>query len=142
MGSAPVDRFLLDTHVWIWLANGADGLRPSTLEAIRQAAQESRLAISAISLWEVAMLAAKGRLHFHVDVQDWIDVSLSQIGLQIVPISPQIAVASTRLPGELHQDPADRLIVATARTEQMCLITRDGLILRYAAQGLVRVMEI
>jgi PIN domain nuclease of toxin-antitoxin system len=91
VGSAPVDRFLLDTHVWIWLANGADGLRPSTLEAIRQAAQESRLAISAISLWEVAMLAAKGRLHFHVDVQDWIDASLSQIGLQIVPISPQIA---------------------------------------------------
>ena len=142
MGRDPVEILLLDTHAWIWRVSSGDStLSPSATKAIRNAESAGNLAISAISIWEVAMLEAKGRIQLQKDCLDWVNESISRAGLRVVPVSPEVSVASTRLPGELHGDPADRIIVATARNENAVLVTRDGPLLDYASRGFVRAIE-
>jgi PIN domain nuclease of toxin-antitoxin system len=87
------------------------------------------------------MLESKGRLQLQMDCLDWVAESTRRAGLRIVPLSPEIAVASTRLPGELHGDPSDRIIAATARHEGAVLVTRDRALLGYAARGYLRAIE-
>ena len=113
----------------------------SDLDAIRQASADSVLAISAISVWEVAMLESKGRLQLQMDCLEWVSESTRRAGLRILPLSPEIAVASARLPGDLHGDPSDRIIAATARHESAILVTRDHLLLGYARKGYLRAIE-
>ena len=142
MGSGSVDLLLLDTHVWIWLVNGGpERLLGGAADAIRIAAAESSLAVSAISIWEVAMLESKGRLQLQMDCLEWVAEATRRADLRVLPLSPEIAVASTRLPGELHGDPSDRIIVATARHESAVLVTRDRALLGYAARGCLRAIE-
>lgn len=142
MGSGPVDLHLLDTHVWIWLVNGGpERLLVGAAEAIRQASAASALAVSAISVWEVAMLESKGRLQLQMDCLEWVTEATRRARLRVVPLSPEIAVASTRLPGDFHGDPSDRIIAATARHESAVLVTRDRAMLGYAARGYLRAME-
>ena len=142
MGGGPVDVYVLDTHVWIWLVNGGpEHLLPGATDAIGQASAGSALAISAISVWEVAMLEARGRLQLQMDCLLWVAEATQRAGLRIIPLSPEIAVASTRLPGEVHGDPSDRIIVATARHEGAVLITRDRALLAYAQRGYLRAIE-
>ena len=81
------------------------------------------------------MLVAKGRLELDRDVLDWLEAAARLPGLGVTPLSTAIAVGSTRLPGELHGDPADRLIVATARHLGAALVTADRALLGYAASG-------
>lgn len=132
---------LLDTHVLVWLLNGDRTLARSAVATIEQAARESTVFVAAITPWEVAMLVAKGRLTLTLDVQEWIDAALRQPGVALAPLDPAIAVASTRLPGTLHGDPADRLIVATARRLGALLITADDRLLTYGAAGHVAVLD-
>ncbi len=87
------------------------------------------------------MLESKGRLQLHMDCIEWVSETTRRAGLRIIPLSPEIAVASTRLPGDLHGDPADRIIAATARREGAILVTRDRALLGYAAQGHLRAIE-
>lgn len=134
------DSLLLDTHVWIWLMEGHERLRPDVREAIQRAVPEQLLSVSAISVWEVAMLEARGRIVFDVDCTIWVSQALSAPGLSLTPLRPDIAVASTRLPGDFHGDPADRIIAATARQSGCTLITADEAILRYAESGHLRVL--
>lgn len=142
MGSGPVDLHVLDTHTWIWLVNGGpETITRGATDAIRRASAGSALAVSAISVWEVAMLESKGRLQLQMDCLEWVAESIRRAGLRVLPLSPEIAVASTRLPGELHGDPADRIIAATARHEGAVLVTRDRSLLDYAAHGFLRVIE-
>ena len=142
MGSGSVDLHLLDTHVWIWLVNGGpERLLGGATDAIRRASAESALAVSAISVWEVAMLESRGRLQLQMDCLEWVSESTRRAGLRILPLSPEIAVASTRLPGDLHGDPADRIIAATARHESAILVTRDRALLGYAGRGYLRAIE-
>lgn len=142
MGSGSVDLHLLDTHVWIWLVNGGpERLLGGATDAIRRASAESALAVSAISIWEVAMLESKGRLQLQMDCLEWVAEATRRAGLLVLPLSPAIAVASTRLPGDLHGDPSDRIIAATARHEGAILVTRDRSLLGYAARGYLRAME-
>ncbi|GDX82296.1 PIN domain-containing protein [Deltaproteobacteria bacterium] len=141
MGSGSLDVLLLDTHIWIWLVNGGpERLPPSALNAVRLASG-SRLAVSAISVWELAMLEARGRVQLQMDCTEWVAEATRRTGLRVVPLSTEIAVGSTRLPGDLHGDPADRIIAATARHEGATLITRDRALLAYADQGFIRAME-
>lgn len=141
MGSGSVGVLLLDTHVWIWLMNGGpERLHPGALNAVREAAA-STLAVSAISVWELAMLDSKGRVQLQMDRVEWVAEATRRSGLRVIPLSTEIAVASTRLPGELHGDPADRIIAATARHEGATLLTRDRALLAYAAQGFIRAIE-
>jgi len=132
--------FLLDTHVWIWLMQGNPKLSASTRAEIQAAVPDGQLRVSAISVWEVAMLEAKQRVVFDIDCNVWVDQALSAPGVSLMPLSPEIAIASTRLPGEFHGDPADRMIVATARQQNCTLVTADQAILDYAGAGFVHVL--
>jgi PIN domain nuclease of toxin-antitoxin system len=121
--------------------DGAPGkLSPSTLQKIRTAAGKGQIYISAISVWEVATLEARGRLTLSMNCRTWVDRALAAPGVQFAELTPDIAVDSTRLPGNLHGDPADRILVATARSLNSTLVTRDELILTYAKKGHVRVI--
>jgi PIN domain nuclease of toxin-antitoxin system len=132
---------VVDTHVLVWAMEGDSRLGPRARDAIEAAARESRVAVSAITPWEIAMLAQKGRLALSREVGAWIDVALAQPGIWLAPIEPSIAVDSARLPGSLHPDPADRLIIATARHAGVPLVTADRAILAYGAQGHVAVID-
>jgi len=132
---APEDPVLLDTHVLVWMAEGDERLAGPARGRIEAAAARAQAWVSAITPWEVGMLVAKGRLVLAQDVQAWMDDVLALPGIRLAPLSPAIAVASSRLPGELHGDPADRLIVATARQLGATLVTADRALLAYAAAG-------
>lgn len=126
---------LLDTHALVWLLSGNERLGGNARMRIEQAAVAEEVLVAAITPWEIAMLVAKGRLTLNRDVGEWIEAAFSLPGLRLAPLSPEVAVASARLPGELHGDPADRMIVATARHHGATLVTEDGLLLAYAQQG-------
>lgn len=132
---------LLDTHAWVWLLNGSARLGPKARKAIQRSLAEEAVLVSAISPWEVAMLVAKGRLVLDRDIDEWVQKALSFSGIRLEPISPEVAVASTRLPGTLHADPADRMIVATARHIGSMLITADQLLLDYSVAGHLKTLN-
>ncbi len=131
---------LLDTHVWVWLMEGDPKLTPSVRERIQGAVPDKGVHISAISVWEVAMHEAKGRIVFDVDCNVWVNRALSSPGVSLIPLHPEIAIASTHLPDAFHGDPADRIIVATARQQNFTLVTADNAILDYADAGWVNVL--
>jgi PIN domain nuclease of toxin-antitoxin system len=120
---------LLDTHVWVWWVDGGAQLPPNYLTLI-QTEVANGLGVCAISCWEVAKLVELGRLQLAIPVDQWLVLAL-QPPIQLLPLSPEVAVGSTRLPGSFHRDPADQLIVATARHYNCPLITLDRLIRAY-----------
>lgn len=126
---------LLDTHMLVWFANGDAQVGRRARQEISRAAQAGQLHLSAISAWEIAMLVAKGRLALDRDVTDWISEALAKLGIKLQALTVDIAVASTRLPGEPHGDPADRIIAATARNLGARLVTVDEKLLVYAKGG-------
>lgn len=121
---------VLDTHIWVWWVHG-DPQLPDEYRNFIAANESSGLGISAISCWEVAKLVELGRLILPQPVDAWLDLALAYPGVQLLDLTPQIAVESTRLPGEFHRDPADQIIVATARVYDCPLVTRDGKIRSY-----------
>jgi PIN domain nuclease of toxin-antitoxin system len=134
---------LLDTHAWIWLMNGDEPLRSSSaLAPLERAARTSSLRVSTISVWEVGMLEAKGRIKLPIPCEQWIDQALDAPGIALASISPAIALASSRLPGDFHGDPADRILVATARYLQADLLTRDRQTIAYGQAGHVSIRAI
>ena len=134
---------LLDTHIWIWLINDDRELHNSpSLAPIEEAAKRSLVRVSVISVWEVGMLESKGRINLSIPCQEWVQQALQAPGIALAPLSPAIALASSRLPGQFHGDPADRILVATARALQADLITRDRKIIDYGQRGHVSVAKI
>lgn len=136
-------RLILDTHAWIWAVEGmTDHLGAQALAAIEAAARNATLAVSAISVWEVAMLVKRGRLTLATAVPTWIEASLRPPGVRIIPVATAIALDSTQLPDfDHHKDPADRIIIATARRHGT-LLTCDLELLRWAdAHKHVRVID-
>lgn len=132
---------VLDTHALVWLVVGDSRLRLAARTSIEVAAQEQQLWVSAITPWEIGMLVAKGRLVLDRDVMDWLQSALALPGIRLAPVAPAVALASTRLPGELHGDPADRLILATARQLGATLVTADAALLAYGRLGHVNVLS-
>jgi len=122
---------LMDTHAWVWWVTGSGKLSSRGKAAIRKASSQGELLLSAISVWEVAKLAEKGRLRFDRDTGSWIEKALEIPGLTLVPLTPTIACRACALPPSFHDDPADQIIVATARTEGATLLTVDDRIRRY-----------
>jgi PIN domain nuclease of toxin-antitoxin system len=116
---------ILDTHTWVWWVASPERLSNAARARIDKAADELQVHISSISSWEVALLVKKGRLELTMDVEGWIAKSEAIPVLRFVPVDNQIAVLSTRLPEGLHEDPADRIIVATASVLGATLITKD-----------------
>jgi PIN domain nuclease of toxin-antitoxin system len=115
---------ILDTHVWVWGVDGGAQLPPDYV-ALIQAEAANGLGVCAISCWEVAKLVELGRLQLAIAVDQWLPP------VQLLPLSPEIAVGSTQLPGTFHRDPADQLIVATARHYDCPLVTLDRSIRAY-----------
>lgn len=135
--------YLLDTHAFVWLIDGDKRIKNTrTFNSIVKASEVSGLRVSVISVWEIAMLEAKSRLKFTVDINDWVDQALQAPGVICEPLSPHVAVNSARLPGTFHGDPADRIIVATARYLQCPVVTADKKILSYAHAGYVKAVEV
>ncbi|MGO9938358.1 MAG: type II toxin-antitoxin system VapC family toxin [Terracidiphilus sp.] len=132
---------LLDTHTLVWSVRDSPRLRSQAKQAINQAAREQRIVVSAITPWEIALLVSKDRLQLGVEVMQWIHVALAKPGVKLAPLEPEIAVTSTRLPFEMHPDPADRILVATARHLGATLVTADGALLRLAGKGCFRAMD-
>lgn len=126
---------LIDTHVWIWLALGEPKIQASTLTQLRQASASNQLFLSTISLWEVALKHSRGRLSLDLPVRQWMPRALAAVGLQLVPITTEIAADCAALPSAFHGEPADRIIGATARSERLTLVTHDKKLLRLANQG-------
>jgi PIN domain nuclease of toxin-antitoxin system len=126
---------LVDTHTLIWMVEEAPRLGAQTAEALNRAGWENRIAVSAITPWEIGLVVSKGRLQLGADVMEWIREALAKPGVQLAPLTPEIAVASTRLPFEMHADPADRILVATARHLGATLVTADKALLEMARQG-------
>ena len=96
--------------------------------------------LSVISVWELGVLEAKGRIRLHMSCDQWVREALATPGLSLAPLTPDIALESSRLPGSFHGDPADRIIVATARSFGARLLTRDRQMLEYGRQRHVAVV--
>jgi PIN domain nuclease of toxin-antitoxin system len=120
---------LLDTHVLIWLARDPAKLSKGAADAIRTSVRNGGLAISAITLWELAWLATHGRLNFTGTVHDFVDKLSSRTAVR--PITPRIAILANQFPATYPNDPSDRLIGATALAEGIALITKDRAIRKY-----------
>jgi PIN domain nuclease of toxin-antitoxin system len=133
-------KLLLDTHIWVWLMNGnSEELGAATVRTLEEATSYGGVYVSAVSVWEVAMLESKGRIRLSRDCLDWVRDALGAPGLHLLPLSPEVAVASSRLPGVFHGDPADRILTASARLHQLTLVTHDERILAYGAEQYVSV---
>jgi PIN domain nuclease of toxin-antitoxin system len=133
---------LIDTHCWLWMEDGTlQRFSSAAVAAIRRASVEDRLLLSVISVWEVALLEAKGRIDLELDCHTWVRQALATPGLTLAALTPEIAIASTRLPGDLHGDPADRIIIATARAHGATLMTKDTKLLAYGRAGHASVMR-
>jgi PIN domain nuclease of toxin-antitoxin system len=133
---------LLDTHIWIWYLIGHKEINLSLRREIGNAIKNNTLYVSAISLWEVSMLESRGRIILEMPCLEWIKNAIDYTHAQIVPLSPEIAVESCHLPSSFHGDPADRLIVATARVEALTMVTKDQRILEYSKQKYISVLAL
>jgi PIN domain nuclease of toxin-antitoxin system len=121
---------VLDTHVWVWWVHGDAQIKPSQASVIEEA-ESDIIGVSAISCWEVAKLVERGRLVLPRPLEAWFALALDYPGVALVELSPEIAIASTRLPGSFHRDPADQIIVATAQVNDCSLVTSDQKIISY-----------
>ena len=137
-----MNKFLLDTHTWIWIANDELLLSTAFKAQIKQASVDNQLYLTAISLWEVSMLETKQRLTLSMPCRDWMKKTIELMNIQVVAITPAIAIESCSLPGNFHSDPADRLIVATARDRDLTILTRDRQILEYSDQNYCKAIKI
>ena len=129
-------KVLLDTHVWLWWLLGSERLQAHERSALDRLASRAALRVAAVSLWEAQMLHAKGRLALNQAFDVWIREAASAAVVEIVPLDVEVVIALTGLPASFHGDPADRLIVATARAHRMSLATHDRAIRKSRAATL------
>lgn len=121
---------VLDTHVWVWWVNQSSQLTFELQRTIHNH-QATGLGVSMILCWEVAKLVELGRLQLTLPTLDWLNQALAYQGIQLLDLTVPILVESTQLPGVFHRDPADQMIVATARVYGVPLLTVDSKILNY-----------
>ncbi len=139
-----VQRLLLDTHVWVWLALGMKSKIPgAALNLIEHAGKTGELFVSIVSVWEIALLVARQRIILPMSVHEWISLALDRPEIKLIGLSKVGTVLdSVALPGGLHADPADRFLIATARAQRAALVTHDQRIIEYGSFGHVEVLEI
>jgi PIN domain nuclease of toxin-antitoxin system len=122
-------RLLLDTHVLVWAEEGLEEIGESTRQLLL--APKNRLFLSPVSTLELARLQALHRLTFKNHLATWLEVARKHLQISDAPFTHEIAMESYALPGEFHRDPADRMLVATARLHSLSLVTADARILSY-----------
>ena len=113
---------VIDTHVWVWWQADPKRLSKKAARALKNA---KSIGVPAICLWEFSMLVQRDRIRIDRSALEWLNDALDVPGVRIVDLTPSVAVQSTRLPSTFHNDPADRLIVATALNEGAPLISAD-----------------
>lgn len=123
---------LLDTHAWVWWVSEPDRIPSRARSAIEKSVEAATLYVSAISVWEVAMLVEKGRLELALPVADWVARSEALPFLKFVPIDNPLALRSVQLDDFPYPDPADRLIIATALSLDASIVTKDRRIHDYS----------
>jgi PIN domain nuclease of toxin-antitoxin system len=133
-----IDKLILDTHILIWYIEGINLSEPQ-VELIDKMREKSSVYISAISIWEIALLVSKERIALSIDIDEWIQRVASITGLNLMDLSIPILTQSCTLLNYEHKDPADRMIIASARSINAHLITLDQKIIDYADKGYLKI---
>ena len=120
---------ILDTHIWVWWLLDRDQLSQDQVQRLNDEAE--LIGVCSIALWEIARACSLGKLSLPMDTAEWLDRAVRIRGVQVLALTPSIAVGSNELPGKFHRDPADQIIVATARLLNAPLLTRDRKIIDY-----------
>lgn len=135
-----MSELLLDTCACIWLSEDSP-MSGTATEAIQTSAEDGvPIYLSPITAWERGMLVAKGRLTSPISPKNWFDGFAGRREILLAPLTAEILIDASFLPGDLHGDPADRILIATARALDLTIVTRDRLILDYAAKGHARAL--
>ena len=133
---------LVDTHVWLWYAQGNQQRLPAgAARRLERLDRDGRLRLSILSVWELGLLNAKGRIHLGQPCEEWVGAFLQRTRFQVIGLDIGTALQANQLPAFPHADPVDRLLVASARHHGLTLITEDRKILDYARQGYVRALS-
>lgn len=122
-------KLLLDTHVWVWTQEEPQRLGPRTKRLVLGAEHET--AISPMSTVEIARLVAAGEIELSIALAEWVTRSMADLAARTIAVSHEVAMEAYALPGSFHRDPADRVLVATARQDGLTLVTADDRILAY-----------
>ena len=122
---------VLDTHVLLWWVSNPEQLSKKARSTIERTISEGSIYISSISAWEIAMLVDRKRLALTMDVKDWITRCEAIPYIKFVPVTNGIAIKAVQLTGDIHNDPADRIIVATALSMGVALVTMDQKLRNY-----------
>lgn len=128
---------IIDTHIWIWWVHNHPSLEP-WMRAKLIAHESDAIGVSAISCWEIARLEADTRLNLGRPIAEWFSIALGYPAIHLLDLTPEISIDANNLPGVFHKDPADRIIVATARTFGCELLTADDKITHYAHVSVAR----
>lgn len=123
-------KYLLDTNAWLWALDSTEKL-PRKVRSVLQKPANLPLGLAAISPWEIAKKESKGLLQLSVPVRQWVQRAIQAPFIELMPLSVDISLESSHLPGSFHKDPADQIIVATARVHDLVLISSDSRILAY-----------
>jgi PIN domain nuclease of toxin-antitoxin system len=122
---------VLDTCAWLWLCAAPERLSRRARAAVDRARPDASLVVSVFSIWEIAKLVQKGKIELSLPCREWIAAAMCADGVTMHPVSPEVCLESTELPGTFHGDPADQIIVATARLLSAPVITADRKIRSY-----------
>jgi PIN domain nuclease of toxin-antitoxin system len=135
---------LLDTHVWLWLALGVtEKISPDARERLEAAGHSGGLLVSVVSVWELALLVARDCVTLPLPVRDWVALAFRRPEIRLIGLHrASTVIDSVFLPGEMHGDPADRFLIATARRRRVPLATHDRRIIEYGRAGHLNVLEI
>lgn len=137
-----ISGVLLDTHTWVWLQNGQLDMHGELEQVLQNALDKNALFTCSISMLEIANAVHRGRMTFDRSLPEWFETSQRNPGVRLIDITPEIALDTMKLPATFHGDPGDRLITATARIENLILLTHDRDLLRFGKQGLMRTMKV
>lgn len=129
---------LLDTQALVWTMEGSSKLGP---KAVQAEAESQEVIVSTISLWEISLLASRGRLVLSLPIEQWADKVVQEAGISILPVTRAIAIDAGFMPGYEHGDPGDRIVIATARSIPCPVMTSDHRILAFAKAGHVRAID-
>lgn len=132
---------LLDTCAAIWISEGQP-VAAQTLDALNRAnAENDPVFVSPVTAWEMGFLASRGRINVQMPLDRWFSRLLAAPGVKLCEMPPSVLIAASALPGQAPRDPTDRILIATAREFGFWLVTRDRVLLDYAAQGHVRALH-
>ena len=138
-----MNGYLLDTHFWLWFQMGnQQKLKPAARDELLRLQARHELYLSDVSVWAVARLAADGHIDLLMSVDRFTYEATRDGGLRLLPLTTHILIESTRLPGDMHGDPSDRLLAATAREHGLALVTRDRDLLQYGREGHLRTLQL